>query len=84
MEIIDFIKTRPYLVWYSKSYHTMSEGVIIESVLNYGSWEDFQELVKILGIKKIALIFRQSISLERCNYRPEVKNYFTLYFNRYA
>ncbi|MHB8362678.1 MAG: hypothetical protein ACYDBX_03610 [Patescibacteria group bacterium] len=84
MTIVDFIRTRPYLVWYSQSYDTMSESVIIESVLNYGNWEDLQELIRILGIKKIALIFRKSTSSPRCNYRPEVKNYFNMYFNRYA
>ncbi len=42
------------------------------------------ELAKFLGIKKVAHIFRSKIKNERNNYRPEIKNYFQLYFNKYA
>jgi hypothetical protein len=79
-----FIKKSPYLVWYTKNYSNLSEEAIIEAVLNYGSFDDFKKVVKILGIKKIAAIFKRGVNQKRCNYRPEIKNYFRLYFNKYA
>lgn len=84
MTINKFIKKRPYLIWYTKNYDNLSEETIIEVVLNYGDFDDFKKIIKILGIKKIAAIFREKIRQKRCNYRPEIKNYFRLYFNKYA
>jgi len=52
MSIYQFIKKRPYLVWYVKDLSKLSEESIVEHVLNYGDWDDVQEMIKILGIKK--------------------------------
>lgn len=84
MTLQSFIKKRPYLVWSTKNYQALDNEAIVEAVLNYGNWDDFKKIIKILGLKKIARIFRQKSKQKRCNYRPEVKNYFTLYFNKYA
>ena len=71
-------------MWSTRNYEGLSDATIMEAVLNYGDWDDFKKVVKILGIKKAAQIFREKSQQKRCNYRPEVKNYFTLYFNKYA
>lgn len=84
MTIHEFIKKRPYLIWYVKNLDKLSEESIVEHVLNYGDWDDVQEMIKILGIKKTAKIFRVKSRQKRSNYRPEIKNYFQLYFNKYA
>ena len=84
MTLQDFIKKMPYLVWSTRNYAALNSEAIVEAVLNYGNWEDFKKMIKILGLKKTAKIFREKSGQKRCNYRPEVKNYFTLYFNRYA
>ena len=84
MEIKDFAKKRPYLFWHIKDFDSLSEEAIVEAVLNLGSWEDTQELIKILGIEKTASIFRKRSKEKRSNYRPEIKNYFELYFKKYA
>ena len=80
----DFAQKRPHLFWYIKDLESLSEEAVVEAVLNYGSWEDVQELIKILDIKKTASIFRKKANGKRSNYRPEIKNYFELYFNKYA
>jgi len=44
-------------------------------------------MIKILGMKKTAKIFREKSTpskMGRQNYRPEIKHYFNLYFNKYA
>jgi hypothetical protein len=84
MEIRNFAKKRPHLFWYINDFDNLSEEAIVEAVLNYGNWMDTQELLKILGTKKVASIFMQKTTGKRTNYRPEIKNYFTLYFKKYA
>jgi hypothetical protein len=82
-----FIKKRPYLVWYVKDLGNLSEASIVEHVLNYGDWRDVQGMIKILGIKKTAKIFREkSIPSEmgRQNYRQDVARYFNLYFDKHS
>jgi hypothetical protein len=84
MTIQNFIKKRPYLVWSTKNYKQLSDATILEAVLNYGDWDDIQKVIKILGIKKAARIFKEKLHEKRCNYLPKTKNYFKLYFNKYA
>lgn len=87
MQLGVFIKKRPHLVWYTKNYDDLSPESIVEAVLNYGDWEDVQILIKIIGIKEMARIFRKKSKpskIGRQNYRPEIINYFNLYFKKYA
>ena len=84
MPIGDFIKERPHLIWYTKSYDGLSEEAVVEATLNYGDWDDVQKLFALLGIKKVAAIFWKQANQRRCNYRGPVKNYFSLYFNAHA
>jgi hypothetical protein len=82
--IHEFIKKRPHLIWYVKDLDALNEESIVEHVLNYGDWDDVQEMIKILGIKKTTKIFEKESNRKRSNYRPEIKNYFHLYFHKYA
>ncbi len=87
MTIHEFIKKRPYLVWYVKDLDKLDEASIVEHVLNYGNWDDVQEMIKILGMERTAEIFRRKSipsPMGRQNYRPEIIRYFNLYFNRHA
>jgi hypothetical protein len=87
MDIHQFIKKRPHLVWYVKDLGKLDEASIVEHVLNYGDWDDVQGMIKILGIKKTAKIFREKSTpspMGRQNYDNRVKNYFQLYFNKHA
>lgn len=87
MTIHEFIKKRPYLIWYVKNLDKLSEESIVEHVLNYGDWDDVQEMIKILGMKKTAKIFRaksKPSEIGRQNYVKKTKYFFTLYFNKHA
>ena len=87
MSIQNFIKKRKYLVWWTKNHDKLSNESVVEATLNHGNWDDVQKLIKTLGIKKVAQIFRKKSRTSRAgrqNYRPEIKNYFALYFNKYA
>lgn len=80
----ELIKRKPYLIWYTKSYDQLQDESVVEAVLNYGDWDDVQEIIKILGIKRVADIFRTYALRPRTNYLPQIRNYFSLYFDKYA
>lgn len=83
-ELKKFMRARKHLVWYAADPEDLPVESIIEHTLNYGDWDDVQKLIKIIGIKKMAEIFRKQTGGFRTNYRPEVSNYFRLYFNKYT
>jgi len=82
--LYDFISKRKHLIWYVKDYRALNEEAIVEATLNYGDWNDVQEMIRILGIARVAEIFRVQVSRPRKNYRSEVSHYFSLYFDKYA
>ena len=84
MSLKEFIKKRKHLLWYIKDFENISEEAIVEAVLNYGDFEDINKLINILGIKKVGSIFRKKIKDKRYNFNPKIKNYFELYFKKYA
>ncbi|MDF1497949.1 MAG: hypothetical protein P1P85_01145 [Patescibacteria group bacterium] len=87
MTIHDFIKKRKHLIWWVKDYDSLDPEFIVEATLNYGDWNDVQALIKIMGVKKVAKIFRaksKPSKIGRQNYDIKTKHYFTLYFNKYA
>lgn len=83
-QLKNFIKKRKYLVWYVKDVENLPMESIVEHTLNYGDWDDVQKLIKIIGIVRIAEIFRKQNNGQRTNYDNKMKNYFSLYFNKYA
>jgi hypothetical protein len=82
--INEYVKTKPYLVWYTKNYNELSEKSIVESVLNYGNWEDYLFVERSLGINETKTIFNFLKDQKRTNLRPQTINYFSNYFNKYA
>jgi len=84
MNVGDFVKKRKYLFWSTRNYDGLSNGAVVESVLNYGDMNDVRELIALLGMQEVAKIFRENTNRTRVNYRPEIMNYFQLYFQKYA
>lgn len=87
MTIHDFIRERKHLIWYVSDYDALDAEAIVEATLNYGDWNDVQELIRLLGMREVARIFRERSKpspVGRTNYRPEIGNYFTRYFAKYA
>jgi len=86
--IQEFIKQRPYLIWYVKDLEKLNEESIVEHVLNYGDMDDVKKMISILGVKRVARIFRKYSQkkgeIRRVNYRPEIINYFNLFFKKNA
>ena len=85
----DFIHEQSDLFWYTpeEQKENISQEVLVETVLNYGDLMAVKQLIKLLGVKKTANIFFDSIQLSerrKGNYHELTINYFTLFFNRYA
>ncbi|HDQ16895.1 MAG TPA: hypothetical protein ENN31_02130 [Candidatus Vogelbacteria bacterium] len=87
MSVEDFIKKHPHLIWWTTDFEQITPEAVVEATLNYGDWDEVQELFTILSREKVAEIFRRKSkisTLGRQNYLPEIKNYFNLYFDKYV
>lgn len=84
MNIGDFVRKRKHLFWSTRNYDGLSNAAVVEAVLNYGDMNDVRELIALLGMQEVAKVFRENTNRARVNYRPDVVNYFTLYFQKYA
>ena len=87
MSIKDFAKKHPYLIWWTTDFKQITPEAVVEATLNYGDWDEVQELFAILSKEKVAEIFRKKSKVSamgRQNYLPEIKNYFNFYFDKYV
>lgn len=84
MTIGDFVRERKHLFWSTKNYDGLSNGAVVEGVLNYGDMNDVRELIALLGIKEVAKVFYENTNRARVNYDPKIINYFSLFFKKYA
>ncbi len=84
--LLNFIRDRKPLFWDVGfgDLKSLSEEAVLERVLNYGSFDDCKELLGILGLEEAARIFQKESQMSRSNYLPAIKNYFTLYFEKYV
>ena len=84
--LYEFISKRKGLIWYVRDLRALNEEAIVEHTLNYGNWEDLKELARIVGLQKVAQIFRKQMSAgrQKGNYRKSTREYFDGYFNRHA
>ena len=85
----DFIRENGYLFWYTPEDkgEKVTDELLVETMLNYGSMEQIQILFDLMGMKEVADIFFYSINLSerrKNNFFEPTLNYFTLFFNRYA
>lgn len=80
----DLIRDNPSLIWYTKNYDELHDKSIVEAILNYGSWEETKKLFEIMGIDRVAEIFRGLVGGERSNLHYLARNFYKLYFDRHA
>ena len=83
MIVNSIIAKKPYLAWYVKKPELLSEESVLEHVLNYGNWDDVQQFITIKGMRGTAELYKKSLVGERAAYSPEIKAYFTRYFNHH-
>ena len=85
-EIKEFIHKHSNLFWYTPKdkKEDISPGLLVETILNDGNMDEVKAIIKIMGIKEISQIFFSAKGRKKLNYYPEIYNFFSLYFTRYA
>jgi hypothetical protein len=85
-EVKKYIDDHQHLFWYSPApkSETVSDELLVETILNYGTLDEVHNLLEVIGLKKVADIFRGMTGRKKLNYYPEIHNYFELYFKKYA
>ena len=80
----DIIRKNPGLAWDTTKYDKIPTEGVVERILNYGNWKEYLASEKILGIKQLKNLFEKMTHRKRINLRPQVVNYFSKYFQKYA
>ena len=82
----DLIQRHSSLFWYTpeEKKESIPDSLLIEVLLNYGTLDDFRELVSILGISYVAQVFRSFNGRQKGNFDPAIYHFFSLVFDRYA
>ena len=88
-ELKALIRKNAHLFWYSKDSEkeNLPLSVVLEFFINYADKEDIKTLFNIVGIKNAAAVFFEQVNKsERAanNYEVVSRNYFSLYFKKYA
>ena len=87
-ELKALIRKNARLFWYSKDSEkeNLPLPIVLEFFINYADKETIKELFAIVGIKTAATVFFEQLKTQkdRSNYFPEIRNFFNLYFNKYA
>ena len=85
-EVKTFIRQHSSLFWYTPEDKKEDIGpeLLVETILNYGTLDDVRNLFKVFGIKETARVFFDAEGRKKLNYYPEVYNFFSLYFKKYA
>ena len=81
-----FIDKHRDLFWYTPEAdkHGVSDELLVETTLNYGTLDDFRELKNIMTPKRLAEVFFSASGRKAGNYYPEIRNFFSLVLKRYA
>ena len=81
-----FIDRHRSLFWYTpeEDKHGVSDDLLVESVLNYGTLDDFRELRTLMTPRRLAEVFFSAKGRKAGNYHPEIRNFFSLVLKPYA
>jgi hypothetical protein len=82
----EYIQRHKNLFWYTpeNKKEEISDDLLVETILNYGTLDDVRELIKIMGINHVATVFFSAKGRMKLNYYPEIYNFFGKVFARYA
>ncbi len=85
-EIKKIISENAHLFWHTPEdkKEDISPEFLVETILNYGSLDDIKKLINIMGIGQVSKVFLNSQDRKKLNYYPEIYNFFSLVFKKYA
>lgn len=81
-----YIETHKQLFWYTpeSEKQNISDSLLVETMLNYGTLDDFRNLMVVLTPKRVAEVFFSATDRQVKNYYPEVRHFFSLVLKKYA
>lgn len=81
-----FIERHRAQFWYTPeaARNDISDDLLVETTLNYGTLDDFRELREIMTPKRMAQVFFSATGRKAGNYYPEIRNFFSLVLKPYA
>ena len=85
-DIKAFIRQNSSLFWYTPEdkKEDISLEFLVETILNYGDMNNIKKLIDIIGVKETSRIFFSAEGRKKLNYYPEIYNFFSLLFSKYA
>ena len=85
-EIKAFIREKSSLIWSvpEDKKEEVSPALLVETILNYGSMDDVRKLIRLMGMEEVARVFFCAKGRQKLNYYPQIHNYFSLLFKKYA
>lgn len=80
------IEKHKNLFWYTPEDKKtdISDSLLVETLLNEGSLDDYRELVDTLGGKHVAEVFFSATGRQKANYYPEIYHFFSLVLAKYV
>lgn len=86
MERRKFIEKNKNLFWYipDAKKADISDDLLVCTILNEGSLDDYHELIKTLGPKHVADVFFSAKGRQKNNYYPEIYHFFSLVLAKYV
>jgi len=81
-----FINRHRALFWYipEDKKSEISDDLLVETILNEGSLDDYRELKCILSPQHTAKVFFSASGRKQNNYYPEIRHFFSLLLKEYA
>lgn len=81
-----YISDHAALFWYTPEAKKkdISDSLLVETILNYGTMDDVKALFALMGMDKVAEVFFAAKGRQKANYFPQIYNFFTLVFDCYV
>mgnify|MGYP007069952043 CR=1 FL=1 len=82
----EIIAKHANLFWYTpeEKKQDVSDSLLVETILNYGTLDDYRELVDCMGGQWVANVFYSATGRQKLNYYPEIYHFFSLVLAKYV
>lgn len=72
--------------WYTPESEKdgVGDGLLVETILNYGTLDDFRDLMRVLTPQRVAEEFFSAQGRKTGNYYPEIRHFYSLVLKPYA
>ena len=80
-----FIEQHANLFWYTPAdkKKDISDSLLVETILNYGTLDDYRALLRVLTPQHVAEVFFGATERQAKNYFPPIRHFFSLLLSKY-